>query len=251
MLVLSRRENQKVVFPNLGISVAVVAVQGKRVKLGFEAPSDVEILREELEPKRSGRAVSQRTTIDRHTIRNRLNAVVLTLHLLAQHGDMDSEDANVAISKALWELDELDQQLQGPVRVSAPPARRTLASHQRRALVVEDNENERGLLAAYLRARGYEVVEAEDGVAAIEYLERNEHPDVVLLDMNMPKLNGAKTVSRIRHTPELRQLTVFGVSGTERSQWQVPLGERGIDKWFQKPVNPESILHELDALACA
>ncbi|MCA9263950.1 MAG: response regulator, partial [Planctomycetales bacterium] len=116
------------------------------------------------------------------------------------------------------------------------------------ALIVEDDDNERSLLAAYLRMRGYAVEEATDGISAIEYLKTHSNPDVVLVDMNMPRLNGAKMVSRIRHTPRWRDLRVFGVSGSERSQWRLPLGERGVDRWFCKPVDPESIVHEIDEL---
>ena len=255
MLILSRKEDQKVVFPNLGISVAVLNIRGNQVRLGFEAPNDVSILREELaddtiKPKRRP---SLKTQLDRHQIRNRLNAVVLSLHILSREVFADSTEAEEAIGKALWELSELDRELDGqsiPATASRLATADVPATHPtRRALIVEDNDNERELLAAYLRMRGYEVVEASDGFEALQQLRQNRQPDVVLLDMNLPRLNGAKTVSRIRHTPELNNVKVFGVSGTDRIDWEMPLGQRGVDAWFRKPINPEKIVDQINEFA--
>lgn len=250
MLVLSRNENQSVLFPNLDISVSVVSIRGKKVTLGFEAPKDIEILRGELE-RRIKEQSATTSAMDQHALRNRLNSVVIALHLVAKSTDRDSDEIDTVISNALRDLNELNSAIE--------PSNGEIAGQHRRghpektdkptALVVEDNDNERRLLAAYLRLSGYEVAEVPDGVDAIRYLEQNMVPDIILLDMNLPKLNGARTVSRIRQTPALKEVKVFGVSGSNRSSWKIPSGERGIDKWFQKPVNPEKIVRELDVLA--
>lgn len=258
MLVLSRKPNQKVVFPNLGVTVAVVSIQGNRVKLGIDAPTDVPILREELAEESSSKR-SRRSTIDRHAIRNRLNTVMLSLHVMQQNALVDPYEYDEAINKALSELELLNDELSTapPRRQSAPrPSEDTFHDEltvtlgSRRALVVEDNDHERSLLSAYLKRCGFDVVEAEDGQAALRYLENNELPHVVLLDMNMPKLNGAETVVRIRHTPALRDVRVIGVSGSDNREWKIPIGSRGVDRWFQKPVNPETIVKEIDDLVC-
>lgn len=261
MLVLSRKPNQKVVFPNLGVTVAVVSIQGNRVKLGIDAPTDVPILREELTEESSSKR-SRRTTIDRHAIRNRLNTVMLSLHVMQQNALIDPHEYDEAINKALSELELLNDELSTPAAASPPRQSAPCLSEDtvhdellvtpgsRRALVVEDNDHERSLLSAYLKRCGFDVVEAEDGQAALRYLENNELPHVVLLDMNMPKLNGAETVVRIRHTPALRDVRVIGVSGSDNREWKIPIGSRGVDRWFQKPVNPETIVKEIDDLVC-
>ncbi|MCA9265563.1 MAG: carbon storage regulator, partial [Planctomycetales bacterium] len=89
MLVLSRMSDEQVVFPNLGITVTVLSVQGKRIKLGFDAPIEFPIVRKELmeEMEECVRVVPrepQGVAIDRHAIRNRLNKIVLAMHILNQ-----------------------------------------------------------------------------------------------------------------------------------------------------------------------
>lgn len=250
MLVLSRKETQSIVFPNLGISVSIVSIKGQRVRVGIDAPSDIPILREEL---CDGMDMSSSSVpLDRHAIRNRLNTVTLALHVIAQSSVLDPHESDDAIKLALTELESLNQELDGiashgkqasPRRINNDPGERT-------ALVVEDNDHERSLLSAYLRMRGYTVDEASNGIEAIKRLERATLPDVVLLDMNMPLLNGAKTISRIRMSPQLKDVRVYGLSGTDRAEWKIPLGQRGVDGWFQKPVNPETIVAEIDELVC-
>lgn len=252
MLVLSRKENQSVVFPNLGISVSVVSVKGKRVRLGIDAPSDIPILRGEL--RDGANNASSHHPLDRHAIRNRLNTVALSLHVIAQSSVLDPHQSDEAIKRALSELEVLNDEL-GDIgsrgkKLTSKTQRTEARESIRTALVVEDNDHERSLLSAYLRMRGYSVVEASNGLEAIRLLEQATLPDVVLLDMNMPRLNGAKTVSRIRMSPQLRDIRVFGLSGTDRTEWKIPLGDRGVDGWFLKPVNPESIIEQIDELAC-
>lgn len=118
MLVLSRHENQKVLFTNLDISVSVISVRSKRVKLGFEAPDDIQLLRDELAAETDLR--SRPTGLDPHAIRNRISSVVLSLHVLSQ----DPEEVETAIAKAIWELNELNRELDGTIPVSFPTASR-------------------------------------------------------------------------------------------------------------------------------
>lgn len=257
MLVLSRKQNQKVVFPNLGVTVAVVSVQGNRVKLGIDAPSDIAILREELADESTTKPPRQ-LEFDRHAIRNRLNSVMLSLHVMQQNAILDPFEYDQAIATALRQLEELNEELGKAGGSVNEKSHREPVVHEgftvsqvgRRALVVEDNDHERSLMSAYLKRCGFEVIEAEDGQAAIRYLETNEIPHVILLDMNMPKLNGAETVNRIRHTPALQDVRVFGVSGADSREWKIPIGSRGVDRWFQKPVNPEAIVKEIEDLVC-
>ena len=73
-------------------------------------------------------------------------------------------------------------------------------------------------------------------------LTQEERPDVVLLDMKMPKFDGKKTVSAIRSHPDYHDLKVFGVSGEERQQINVPVGDQGVDRWFSKPIDPRELV---------
>ncbi len=113
------------------------------------------------------------------------------------------------------------------------------------ALIVEDNDNERHLLAGFLNMVGFEVVTAENGVAALEYLTSHERPDVVLLDMLMPECDGPTAVTKIRRKAELEGLRIFAVSGTSPAQLGLETGPKGIDRWFHKPINPEELAREM------
>ena len=79
MLVLSRKENQKVLFPNLGITVEVLGVKGSNVRLGIDAPPRIRILRAELDELPDGLAgdfsASPETHTDKHQRNNLLNTI--------------------------------------------------------------------------------------------------------------------------------------------------------------------------------
>jgi carbon storage regulator CsrA len=242
VLVLSRKQNDKVVFPHLGITVQVIRLQGRTVRLGIHAPDDVQVLRHELEgvlegPRPAARPVQERS----HAMRNRVNAATIGLHLLRRQLET-GQRANVesTISKVLQELETLESELGSSTAAPRqPPSNRRL-----RALLVEDNENERELLGGFLRSYDYDVVTAHDGIDALERLDDDAKPDVVLLDLNMPRLDGRATIQRIRSNPSHVGLKVFVVSG---SPPDAP-GSRpaGADRWFRKPIRPDDLVREID-----
>jgi len=240
MLVLSRRQSDKVVFPNLGITVQVLRVQGRAVRLGIDAPEDIEVLRHELHAGAPAMPTGPRKVLS-HEARNRLHAATVGLHLLRRQLETGRlENAEPTVTRILEELESIESQL-GSARgqSAALPASRPV-----RALLVEDNENELELLASYLRTFDFEVETARDGVDALERLASEAKPDVVLLDMNMPRLDGAGTIERIRRNPTHADVKVFVVSGTPRES----AGPRmhGADRWFSKPLRPDVLVREID-----
>jgi carbon storage regulator CsrA len=278
MLVLSRGRNDKVVFPTLGISVEILRVAGNKVRLGIEAPREVPVHRHEISDRIAAQEGSESGVSDpradaiiklpsvatgdspcsdrqegrqqremNHGIRNRLNAAALGLHLL--HCKLETDDLSEAeetIFKIFHELKSIEEQMEGSAP-KKPVAGLSDAGHigaLHRALVVEDNDNERELLAGYLRVSGFDVDTAADGLQAMVRL--TEHaPDVVLLDMRMPRFDGHKTISAIRNNPEYRGMKLFAVSGMRPEDTNVSLGPSGVDRWFTKPVDPKSLLEAL------
>jgi CheY-like chemotaxis protein len=179
----------------------------------------------------------------RHTIRNRLNTAVIGLHLL--HRKLETgqlEDAETAIMKVFQELEALDSDVG---RLIAPPVQGESLVPRRRALLVDDSRNESELMAGYLRTFNYEVDIADDGLEAIAYLEAHQKPDVVLLDMQMPRLDGPGTIRRIRQTPAFDGMRVFAVSGITAEQAGVEIGPSGVDRWFTKPIKPNELVNEM------
>jgi carbon storage regulator CsrA len=259
MLVLSRGRNDKVVFPTLGISVEILRVAGNKVRLGIEAPQEIPVHRHEVS-ERIAAGGGQPAVIKLpaqtdplaarldHAIRNRLNAAALGLHVLHRklEGD-DLSDAEATIFKIFNELKAIENELAGPATAAgvADPDHNVDLRHtelHHRALVVEDNDNERELLAGYLRVSGFEVDTAADGLQAMVRLTEKSPPDVVLLDMRMPRFDGRKTISAIRNNPDYRGLKLFAVSGAQPGEMNVSLGPNGVDRWFTKPIDPQTLL---------
>jgi carbon storage regulator CsrA len=261
MLVLSRGRNDKVVFPTLGISVEILRVAGNKVRLGIEAPQEIPVHRHEVSErivaengensviKLPAAHESLAAKMD-HAIRNRLNAAALGLHLLHKKLETDDRsDAEETIFKIFNELKAIEGEL------SVPPAAHGRFLDQvgennaknelhHRALVVEDNDQERELLAGYLRVSGFDVDTAADGLQAMVRITQKA-PDVVLLDMRMPRFDGRKTISAIRNNPDYRGLKLFAVSATKRESMNVAIGPDGVDRWFTKPINPTTLLEAM------
>lgn len=247
MLVLSRRLNEKIVFPALNATVQVVAVKPGSVRLGIEAPSDVLVLREEVVGRR-GAGPAPRDAADaalqwlNHLFRNRLGLTAVGPAPPRQPPQgVSARDLERTLDELERALQDLRGQVEGAVQNRARPR---LPTRRRKALLVEDNRNERELLAAYLRLSGLEVDTAGDGADALDYL-RGARPDVVLLDMRMPRCDGPTTVRAIRGDPAHAGLKIYAVTGCAPGEVPLACGPGGIDRWFQKPFDPQELVRQL------
>jgi CheY-like chemotaxis protein len=135
----------------------------------------------------------------------------------------------------------LQERLDEAPRIKAAPA----AQPRRRALLVEDDRNTCQLLAECLRLAGIDVDTAGDGVAALDYLRTHRQPDVMLLDMVLPRCDGPTTVRAIRRDPTYAGLPIIGLSGYAREDFDLDAGPNGINGWYQKPVDPQALLQDL------
>jgi CheY-like chemotaxis protein len=115
----------------------------------------------------------------------------------------------------------------------------------KKILIVEDNSDIRTMMATYLALNTYEVIEATNGYEAIE-IALEQKPDVILMDIAMPVLNGLDSARAMRETEELAEvpilcLTAFGDFYKERAK------EAGCDDLMHKPIDfvkLEKILQE-------
>ena len=82
-----------------------------------------------------------------------------------------------------------------------------MSGEMRKILVVDDAEDVRFLLARLLRLGGFSTATAEDGVEGLAQLERSR-PDLIILDLMMPRMNGVEMLERVRHDPRWRDLPV-------------------------------------------
>lgn len=109
-----------------------------------------------------------------------------------------------------------------------------------RVLVVDDNKVIRQLIRVNLELEGFEVVTAADGAECLDVVHQ-VRPDVVTLDVVMPRLDGLRTAARLRADPRTRGLPLVVVSAC--TQYEVEAGiEVGVDAFLAKPFEPAELL---------
>jgi len=125
-----------------------------------------------------------------------------------------------------------------PAGPPAPPRR------PRRVLVVDDNVDAAVSLAALLRREGHEVAIGHDGWQALEEVPRFR-PDVVILDLGMPGLDGIEAARRLRDMPQGRALRLVALTGWGQATDQQRTREAGFDRHLVKPAEREELLRAL------
>jgi signal transduction histidine kinase/ActR/RegA family two-component response regulator len=116
----------------------------------------------------------------------------------------------------------------------------------RRVLIVDDNQDGATSLAGILELSGYSTQTTHDGEEAVRVAERFR-PDVVLLDIGLPKLNGYETCRRIREQPWGRDMLLVAVTGWGAESYRQRSREAGFDTHVVKPVNSEELLKLLES----
>jgi len=111
-------------------------------------------------------------------------------------------------------------------------------------LAVDDSPSMRQMVGQTLRAAGYEVIEAADGVQAFE-LAKDKVVDVVITDVNMPNMDGITLVAQLRTLPNYRLVPLLLLT-TESSPERKAQGKQaGATGWMVKPFNPDQLLATL------
>jgi len=115
-------------------------------------------------------------------------------------------------------------------------------------LVVDDNHDVAESTAVLLRLAGCEVHLAHDGEEALRLVPR-VHPDAVLLDIGLPRMNGYEVAERIRSDPENRDILIVAVSGYGQQEHRLRSKQAGFDQHVVKPIDPTALSGLLAALA--
>jgi len=244
MLVVSRKPHEKITLPTVGAAIEVVQIKGGAVRLGIDAPPDVPVLRAELAAReiplpQLGDGVGERRF--RGQVAVRLKTVAMGLGLLRlqlEAGPLD--EAYATLTQLQDDLRLLRLGVEGEVEPAPEPPGRP-----RRALLVEDDRNQCELLAGCLRQSGLDVDTAGDGADVLDYLGSHRRPDVVLLDMGLPRVDGPTAVRAIRRNPAYAGLKIFAVTGRAPEEFDLECGPGGVDEWFQKPLDPAALLQGL------
>ena len=117
-----------------------------------------------------------------------------------------------------------------------------------RILLVEDNELNRDMLSRRLLRANYTVLTAGDGAEALRVI-REEHPDVVLLDMNLPIKDGWTTCQEVRADPSIENTRIIALTAHAMGEDKIRALEAGCNDYATKPVDFPELLEKISQLA--
>ena len=106
----------------------------------------------------------------------------------------------------------------------------------RKILVVEDYDDTRYFLKQLLEKKGYQVVEATNGQEAIELAQR-EHPDLIVMDLDLPILDGIGATQYLRQQTDTKDLPIVAVTEYQMSFTRVKAFAKGCDEYLRKPID--------------
>ena len=114
-------------------------------------------------------------------------------------------------------------------------------------LVVDDEEDILEFLSYNLRAEGYDVIVADNGILAIE-LAKQEQPSLIILDVQMPDMDGITTCEKIREISSLKETVVTFLTARSEDYSQIAGFEAGADDYITKPIRPKVLVSRVKAL---
>jgi CheY-like chemotaxis protein len=116
-----------------------------------------------------------------------------------------------------------------------------------KVLLVEDNEMNRDILSRRLSRRGYVVVFAMDGQQGVE-MARSEKPDIILMDMSLPVMDGWEATRRIKSDDAMRNAPVIGLTAHAMSGDREKALKAGCDDYDTKPVELDRLIEKIERL---
>ena len=246
MLVLTRRSKDKIFFPQLDVTIHFIRVQSGQVKVGVDAPREITILRDEIRDNAPA-TISEHKLASlpknvRHGIRNELHQISVGMHL---YKELMSAGLKDEASEVFTSIQESISRVDASEALSAPEAPMTVPTSDS-VVVVEDDSNQREMLASVLRMNERNVVSLVNGDEVISYFHDHPPPGYLLINMNMPVCDGAQAISTLRSENLLEQTNVFAISGMSPEVYGVPVGSDGVDRWFPKPLNPATLLEAMN-----
>jgi two-component system, cell cycle response regulator DivK len=114
----------------------------------------------------------------------------------------------------------------------------------KRILVIEDTEDNRQIVRDLLTSVGYETIEAIDGAAGVAMAEA-QRPDLILMDIQLPEIDGYEATRRIRAIPELARVPIIAVTSYALSGDEAKTRAAGCDGYVAKPFSPRQLLSKI------
>jgi two-component system, cell cycle response regulator DivK len=105
-----------------------------------------------------------------------------------------------------------------------------------KVLLVEDDEDTRYLMQLEMERRGYRVIEADDGEKAVALAEQ-EHPDIILMDLSLPRMDGLEATKQIREIDQMRAVPIVAVTAHQETDFRESAKASGFDAYVTKPID--------------
>ncbi|MFZ5879649.1 MAG: response regulator [Chloroflexota bacterium] len=118
-------------------------------------------------------------------------------------------------------------------------------SDKKTILYVEDNPDNRSLIRRVLEAEGYAILEAPHASAALALL-KTTRPDLILMDINMPEMDGYTLTARIRALPAMSQVPIIAVTANVMRGDREKSLEAGCDGYIQKPIDIDALPNQIE-----
>lgn len=115
-----------------------------------------------------------------------------------------------------------------------------------RTLIIEDNANNMYLITFLLKNSGHEVLQAFDGQSGVD-LAKKETVDLILLDIQLPKMNGYEVAQALRKDDSLNGVPIVAITSYAMPGDQEKALDSGCDGYIKKPINPDTFVAEIEA----
>lgn len=125
--------------------------------------------------------------------------------------------------------------------------KQTVMTAGKHILIVDDYQDALDIWGLYLRSLGYHVSTASDGAAALEQAERLL-PDLVVLDLELPRLSGTDVARQLRANPDTRCIPLIAATGYSHSRQLDAARDAGFDRIVVKPCEPDVLVDEIERL---
>lgn len=115
----------------------------------------------------------------------------------------------------------------------------------KKVLVIEDNDDNYYMLQFMLEGHGDQIVRAKDGIDGVKRA-RSEQPDLILMDIQLPLLNGYEATKQIKASQELSHIPIIAITSYAMLGDRDKAIEAGCDDYIEKPIEPETILSRIE-----
>lgn len=115
-----------------------------------------------------------------------------------------------------------------------------------KTLIIEDNENNMYLISFLLENNGHHVIKAYDGQSGVE-MAKTEQPGLILLDIQLPKMNGYEVANALRSDDSLQDIPIVAITSYAMPGDQEKALNAGCSGYIKKPINPDTFVAEVES----